>query len=246
MHIVRNTEPLVYEFHEIANIFPLLEGKEYIDLIADIKRQGLLEVITLFDGKILDGRNRYQACLAAHVEPRFEQLLKSDDPIAFVISKNLRRRQLNSDELAFAAQELANLRWGYQLNRRTKDETPDGVSALSIDAAAAKFEISQRRVERARAVAKHPDLKAKVLDKEMSMNQADQIARDRTRAERNDAEIQKEPRRKKLRTLTWTPVTPTDRELAAWVRTYCTWERKSRGQAMQIIYNTPYWRGPDE
>lgn len=60
-----------YEFHEIANVFPLLEGEDYSKLVEDIREHGLLDAITLYEDKILDGRNRYRACLDAGVEPFF-------------------------------------------------------------------------------------------------------------------------------------------------------------------------------
>jgi hypothetical protein len=43
---------------------------------------------------ILDGRNRYRACLEARVEPRFVEF-DADDPIAFVVSVNIKRRHLD-------------------------------------------------------------------------------------------------------------------------------------------------------
>ncbi len=59
------------EFHSAAEIFKLIAGKEYDDLLADIRTNGLRNPITLFEGKILDGRNRYRACLEAGIEPQF-------------------------------------------------------------------------------------------------------------------------------------------------------------------------------
>jgi len=53
------------EFHPIADMFPPMEGEEFDAFVADIKANGLLEDIVLFEGMILDGRNRYRACLAA-------------------------------------------------------------------------------------------------------------------------------------------------------------------------------------
>jgi predicted DNA-binding transcriptional regulator AlpA len=55
------TKPL--EAHPLADIFPMLDQKEptFIALVEDIKANGLHEPVTLLDGKILDGRNRYEA-----------------------------------------------------------------------------------------------------------------------------------------------------------------------------------------
>jgi len=50
------------EFHEIANIFPLMDGPEFTALVEDIRNNGLLDPIITHDGKIIDGRNRYRAC----------------------------------------------------------------------------------------------------------------------------------------------------------------------------------------
>jgi ParB-like chromosome segregation protein Spo0J len=89
-----------YAFHELATVFPLLEGGEYTALIDDIRTHGLLEPITLFEGKILDGRNRYRACLAAGVEPRFREILFGDyaEAAACVISANIHRRHLTAEQ----------------------------------------------------------------------------------------------------------------------------------------------------
>jgi hypothetical protein len=54
------------------------------------------------------------------------------------------------------------------------------------------------------------------------------------------------PEQKKRRVLNFTPVKPTDRQLAAWIRTFRTWPRADRRTAAVIIYNTPDWKGPDD
>jgi hypothetical protein len=84
-------------FHRYANYFPLMDGKEFKEFAADIKKNGLLEPIDRLDGQILEGRNRYRACLKMLVVPRFVEYT-GNDPLGYVISKNLRRRHLKSKE----------------------------------------------------------------------------------------------------------------------------------------------------
>jgi len=44
---------IAMEFHGIANWFPMMDDAALGELAADIKANGLIEPITLFDGKIL-------------------------------------------------------------------------------------------------------------------------------------------------------------------------------------------------
>jgi ParB-like chromosome segregation protein Spo0J len=85
-------------FHPLAD-FPPMEDDEFAALVADIKANGLLEPIVLYQDKILDGCHRHKACLKTGVEPRFEEF-KGDDAAAtaFVISKNVHRRHLTAEQ----------------------------------------------------------------------------------------------------------------------------------------------------
>ena len=60
--------------HEASALFPILGKDDLETLAADIKSNGLLEPISLYDGKVLDGRNRLNACKLVGVTPRFEKL----------------------------------------------------------------------------------------------------------------------------------------------------------------------------
>jgi ParB-like chromosome segregation protein Spo0J len=93
------------EFHPLSNIFPLIDGTAFQELVADIKAHGLHEPIWLYEGKVLDGRNRYRACVKAKVEPSFRDY-DGNDPLAFVVSLNLKRRHLNASQLAFVALDI--------------------------------------------------------------------------------------------------------------------------------------------
>jgi ParB-like chromosome segregation protein Spo0J len=86
--------------HDLAEQFPLMAETELRDLAADIRKHGLLEPIILFEGKILDGRNRHRAAkLAGHkfVDANFTKLPPGRDPRAFV-SANIHRRHLTAEQ----------------------------------------------------------------------------------------------------------------------------------------------------
>jgi ParB-like chromosome segregation protein Spo0J len=97
-----------YEYHPLANVFPLIDGKPYEDLMADILKNGVREAIWLYEGKILDGRNRYRAAKAMKVEAEFRDYL-GDDAMAFVISLNIHRRHLSESQRAMAAAKFVNM-----------------------------------------------------------------------------------------------------------------------------------------
>jgi hypothetical protein len=88
------------KFHPIAGLFPLMDGKEFQELADDIRTHGQREPSILFEDKILDGRNRYLACIKIGIEPKFKQFVGSSKEEArnFVISANLHRRHLTSEQ----------------------------------------------------------------------------------------------------------------------------------------------------
>jgi hypothetical protein len=94
-------------FHKLANCFELLSGADYAAFVADIKANGLREPITLFENQILEGRNRYRACLAARVEPAYRTFTGTyAEAAAYVISANIHRRHLTPKQKREAIAEL--------------------------------------------------------------------------------------------------------------------------------------------
>lgn len=87
------------------NFFPELRDEEFEGLVKSIQVNGLIEPITLYGGKILDGRARYKACLKAWREPEFQELPPNISPIAYLISKNGNRRHLTISQKAVIALE---------------------------------------------------------------------------------------------------------------------------------------------
>ena len=105
------------EPHPFADVFPILEGDAFQALEKDIEARGQQEPIWVYEGKILDGRNRYRACQRLGREPKVQDYV-GDDPIGFVLSANLHRRHLNEGQRAMVAANLSNLVLG--ANQHTK------------------------------------------------------------------------------------------------------------------------------
>jgi len=94
-----SNKPKMYLFHELASYLPLIEGEDFDNLVEDIRQFGQIEPAVLFDGKILDGRNRYRACKQLGIDIKVREWNPSEftgiTPLQFVISENIVRRHLN-------------------------------------------------------------------------------------------------------------------------------------------------------
>jgi hypothetical protein len=96
---ITSTKTQELKFHPLADLVPSMRDSEYEDLKADIKANGLLMPIVLFEGKVLDGRHRLRACRAVDVEPRFTEGADwIGDPAGFVLSANIHRRHLDAKQ----------------------------------------------------------------------------------------------------------------------------------------------------
>jgi len=80
-----------YSYHPLCQMLPRLDANETSAFIEDIRKNGLLHPITLFQGQILDGKLRYEACLLTGVEPEFYELPIHEDPVAYFLSLNVYR-----------------------------------------------------------------------------------------------------------------------------------------------------------
>lgn len=95
-----------YQFHRLAKLFPLMEGEEFEELVADIQANGAQIPVVLYEGKILDGRNRYLAAKQAGVAVLPTTEYKGDDAAGYVMSANLIRRHLSKSQRALIALEI--------------------------------------------------------------------------------------------------------------------------------------------
>lgn len=138
-----------YESHEIANCWPMIEPEKFAELCDDIAENGLLNSIVLYEGKILDGRNRYKACVEVGVEPTFTEY-DGDDPAGHAISLNNMRRDLNPSQRAMVAEKLANLSVGRNWGNSNCASVRN--NEVSQTEAAEQMGVSRRLVQKARRV----------------------------------------------------------------------------------------------
>lgn len=162
---VEHTPPSGVRWHPYADIFPWIDGPAFKELVEDVRQNGVLEPIVFLDGAILDGRNRYMAAREAGVEyPRVEYT--GDDPLGFVISRNLKRRHLSESQRAMVAAKLAKM----PAHRPADDNSAN----LRTSDAAAMLNVSERSVETARKVEREgaPELIEAVETGEASVSAA--------------------------------------------------------------------------
>jgi len=145
---------MTYDIHPVAEMFPLIEGKAFDDLVADIKANGLRDPIEYQGNAILDGRNRLRACKEAGVTPEYKEIPSNVDPVKHIISRNIHRRHLTTAQRAAIAAELATMERGgdrgnqYTGGKRSNDLLAS--DALSIEQAADLMSVSAPSVKRAK------------------------------------------------------------------------------------------------
>lgn len=206
-----------YKVHPAAEIFPLLEGDAFEELVEDIRSNGLIDPVWLYDDPelgtvLLDGRNRLAACEAAGVEIRTRKYT-GDDPVGFSVSQNVKRRHLTDGQLAAIAYATIDL-YEAEAEKRKRElsgtrSNPDEVRAhgpvpaktkpapRARDKAAKAVGTSGRSVGRYKRVAQNaPDLAEKVQSGTLALRRAERIIRDRNAEQkrveqaRKDAELE--------------------------------------------------------
>lgn len=96
-----------YEKHKF-NFFPEIDSESFETLKQSIKKgfDTTLGKIILFEGKILDGWNRYKACIETDTTPVFSNFVGTEEEaFEFSIKANQERRHLSKSQLATIAIE---------------------------------------------------------------------------------------------------------------------------------------------
>jgi ParB-like chromosome segregation protein Spo0J len=146
-----------FDVHPAADDYPMIDEAALTALAEDIGARGLMhpiEVMTNPDGAevLVDGRNRFTACLIAGVAPELKELdIRAEDVEDYVLSLNVKRRHLSA-----GARALAAARWLARHSARVHSSEGEAEAEAkkgpSAQAAAARFDVSRRSVFHAKAV----------------------------------------------------------------------------------------------
>jgi 16S rRNA G966 N2-methylase RsmD len=167
-------------------------------LADDIKAHGLHEPVWLWNEPgqclwLLDGRNRVRACQLAGIQP-VTRFYAGDDPIAFSISANLKRRHLTPgqrDFLAIGVEKLyaAETKRGRPVRNEPEiradppefnpDKRRSRERAAQVTGARGRGITAAKRIER-----QAPDLAEKVKGGTLALDRAERIIRDREAEQR--------------------------------------------------------------
>ena len=192
-----SVEGWVGAIHPAAELFPLIQGDDFEELVADVAANGLLEPIWLTsDGALLDGRNRVRACHRTGT-PVTTRTYEGSDPVGFVVSLNLKRRHLTTGQKAMLALEVESLiavdnrpgrPWHEDVIVADLPQLSDR-ERKSRERAAAVVGTSGRAVSQAKRVREAaPELAEQVAAGTLAIDRAERIVRDREAAARRTAE----------------------------------------------------------
>lgn len=160
---------MTLEHHPVALVFPKASDEDFNALKESIENNGFDEVspITLYEGLVLDGRNRLDACKELekagrmNTQPIFQSYNEEwGSPADWTLSRNLARRHLSESQKAAIAVDIKPLfeeeaRKRQQAGKKVEEE-PDAAPTVrkgrSRKKAADAVGVSERLVQDAQTV----------------------------------------------------------------------------------------------
>lgn len=165
-----------YPLHELCGVFPRMTDEEFDRLRDDIEKYGQREPIIVWEGKILDGRHRKEACLVLGIEPQYREWHGTyDEAEALVVSLNVCKRHLNPSQAAMVGTRIATLRQG----RQERESNVEISTFRTTQAQAAeKLNVSREQIIKARKVTETaaPEVIEEVERGKMSLHKAGKLA----------------------------------------------------------------------
>lgn len=186
--------PNTIAIHPAANLFPMMSEAQYIELRDSIKKHGVQEDMVIFEGQLLDGRNRLRACEELGIDWN-RHCVETDmcfglDPIQFVLNANLHRRHLTPSQCGMVAGRARELYEAQAKERQqatlkqnqnestVKENLPERRNGQARDQAGKAVGVSGKTVDAATKVleSKDDELIAMVDRGEVSVSAAATVA----------------------------------------------------------------------
>ena len=104
-------DPAPLERHPLSAAWGDMPSDLFRELAADVSRNGVRDPITLFDGKVLDGWHRVRAAKRHGLATVPVSPETPENPLHFVIQKNLFRRHLTKTQRATAVLLASEAHW---------------------------------------------------------------------------------------------------------------------------------------
>ncbi|GAB3483692.1 Spo0J and IME4 domain-containing protein [Polaromonas eurypsychrophila] len=123
--------------------FPPMEHDDFNSLKESILRNGQLQPLLVWQGRVLDGRHRLKACADLGIQPHFEEVKCSyEEARSMAFAANINRRNLSVGQRALLAARLASRKPGQ--TKASRQIQP----VLTQDDAAKLFAVSRDAVQR--------------------------------------------------------------------------------------------------
>lgn len=166
---------MAYQQHPLSAAFPAMSTEDFQGLKDSIENIGVQNPITIFEGMVVDGWNRYKAANELGMDCPSKELDAWIDPVAFVRAQNKDRRHLPLS--AWALIEVSLREWKPS-HRPDKGELSSPLLASNQEMADA-VGVTKRTIQQAKAVQSNatPEVIAAVKSGEIGLPKAAAIAK---------------------------------------------------------------------
>lgn len=148
---------MTYELHPLAEIIPPASPEDFAALVESIRSVGQVEPIRTWQGRVIDGRHRLNACAQLGIAPVVREVTPDEVDggtdaalLAYVLALNINRRHATTSQRALAAAKAVTTEHG---GDRSKSQICD----LTRERAATLFNVGARTVDQARQLIAEAD-----------------------------------------------------------------------------------------
>lgn len=174
--------------HPLSALCPPMHPDVFAAMLVDVGERGVQEPVDIFDGMVLDGWHRFNAAHQMGVPcPEHQFTGTLEDAKRHVLGKLL-HRDMNASQRALVVVDIHE--W------RPRGNKPEPGSGFSEHQMAEEAGVTDRTIRQAKAVTRNaiPEVREKVAAGDMSLKQAEQIARQPAREQKAALAEPKKPR----------------------------------------------------